>query len=165
MNKQSKEYFLKLIEDYLEVELGKEGEELENFLYDNSCGDIYEFLSVLYDVKVSIASEKKESEEVINKPMGIKVGRIEAHIYFKNTEEIMNVPLNGDDPLNKYEISLRDGHLTIFNENRILSYKQSDIKEITIYQELTDNGILIQTIWEDGEWIIPTKKQKIGYKI
>ena len=165
MIKLSKEYFLKLIGDYMKAERRKESEELENFLYDNSCSDIYEFLSVLNDVKYSITSGKKESEEVINKPMGIKVGRIEAHIYFKNTEEIMNVPLNGDDPLNKYEISLRDGHVTIFNENRILSYKQSDIKEITICQELIDNGILIQTIWEDGEWIIPTKKQKFGYKI
>ena len=63
MDKQSKEYFLKLIEDFLEVELGKEGEELENFLYYNSYSDIYEFLSVLYDVKVSIASEKKDIDK------------------------------------------------------------------------------------------------------
>ena len=165
MDKLSKDYFLKLIEDYLEAERGKESEELEDFLYDNSCSDIYEFFSVLNDVKYTIASAKKEGKEIVNKPMGTKVGRTEAHIYFKNTEEIMNVPLNSEDPLNKYEISLKDGHVTIFNENRILSYKQSHIKEITICQELIDNGILIQTIWEDGEWIIPTKKQKIGYKI
>ena len=63
MDKQSKEYFLKLIKDFLEVELGKEGEELENFLYYNSYSDIYEFLSVLYDVKVSIASEKKDIDK------------------------------------------------------------------------------------------------------
>ena len=60
MDKLSKDYFLKLIEDYLEAERGKESEELEDFLYDNSYSDIYEFLSVLNDVKYSIASAKKE---------------------------------------------------------------------------------------------------------
>ena len=62
MYKLSKEYFLKLIEDYLEAEEGKESKELEDFLFYSSYSDIYDFLSVLYDVKVSIASEKKKSE-------------------------------------------------------------------------------------------------------
>ena len=132
MDKLSNEYFLKLIGDYLETELEEVDDELENFLYDNSYSDIYEFLSVLNDVKYSIASAKKESEEIIEESMETKAVRKEAHIYFKNKEEIMNVPLDSDDPLNKYEISLKDGYVTIFNENRILSYKQSNIKEIII---------------------------------
>ena len=165
MNKLNNEYFLKLIRDYLEAEEGKESKELEDFLFYSSYSDIYDFLSVLYDVKVSIASEKKESEEVVDKTMETKVRQMEAHIYFKNTEEIMNVPLNSDDPSNKYEISIKNGDMTIFNKNKIIAYKLTHIKKITIYQELTNNVILIQTIWEDGEWIIPTKRQKISYKI
>ena len=164
MNKLSNEYFLKLIREYLEAEEGKEGEELKDFLYDNSYSDVGEFLSVLDGVKYGIASAKKESEEVVNKTMGTKLGRMDAYIYFKNTEEIMNVPIISDDPLNKYEINLKDGYVTIFNENRILSYKQSEIKEIIVCQELIDNGILIQTIWENGERIIPTKNKSLFIK-
>ena len=63
MNKLSNEYFLKLIGDYLETELEEVGDELENFLYDNSCSDIYEFLSVMNDVKYSIASAKKNIDK------------------------------------------------------------------------------------------------------
>lgn len=61
MDKLSKEYFLKLIGDYLETELGEESKELEVFLYDNSYSDTQEFLSVLDDVKYNIASAKKEN--------------------------------------------------------------------------------------------------------
>ena len=63
MDKLSNEYFLKLIGDYLETELEEVGDELENFLYDNSCSDIYEFLSVMNDVKYSIASTKKNIDK------------------------------------------------------------------------------------------------------
>ena len=61
MNKLSNEYFLKLIGDYLEAEEGKEGKELEDFLYDTSYSDVGEFLSVLDGVKYCIACEKKEN--------------------------------------------------------------------------------------------------------
>ena len=60
MDKLSKDYFLKLIGDYLETELGEEGKELEVYLYDNSCSDIGEFLSVLDDVKYNLSLVEKE---------------------------------------------------------------------------------------------------------
>lgn len=60
MDKLSKDYFLKLIGDYLETELGEEGKELEVYLYDNSCSDIYEFLSVLNDIKYNLSLVEKE---------------------------------------------------------------------------------------------------------
>ena len=62
MNKLNNEYFLKLIRDYLEAEEGKEGEELEDFLYDNSCSDVGEFLSVLDGVKYNLSLVEKENE-------------------------------------------------------------------------------------------------------
>ena len=46
----------------MKAERRKESGELEDFLYDNSCSDIYEFLSVLNDVKYSITSAKKKSK-------------------------------------------------------------------------------------------------------
>ena len=60
MDKLSKNYFLKLIGDYLATELGEEGKELEVYLYDNSCSDIYEFLSVLNDIKYNLSLVEKE---------------------------------------------------------------------------------------------------------